>query len=745
MVELIRRQGVPALALAACVLLVTSALGQLAPSDAVPPKASSADSVPYVTTPYPDIAALKSAANNPANTDDLKAIQARVETIARFALPAIVNIQVSDGQGSGVIVSKDGYVLTAGHVSGTPNQKIQFILSNGRRVNGVTLGADNQFDSGMAKITEPGTYPYMPLGSTTKMAVGQWVMAMGHPGGYQVGRAPVLRLGKVLEVHKTDSDWFVQTDCPLIMGDSGGPVFDLNGEVVGINSKIGRSNISNIHVPIDTFTQTWERLAKGDEWGRPSPLFTRLTQKQDPPPVARATLGATAREESDGLEILSVRPNMALENGGVVAEDILTKIDGKVVRTLADLSDLLSQHKPGDQVVLDLLRKNQPIHVPVKLDASTDTPRSEPVSMRSAVSIKERFTSVSAAAGKSTVMIRAWDSATPHQAALGTVVSDDGYILTKASEIVGYSKLTVISSPGKEVAAKLVGYKEDLDLAMLKIDATGMIPVTFSDTRPAAGRRGAFGGGGGGGGRGGGRGQIPTVMTPIEPPAGAVRIDVGEWLASVDANASAGSALPPRAVGVISTARREVPGYNGFLGIGLADAPDQGGARITEVVSGSPAENAGLRVNDVVVAIEGKKISNGAELSTTIKLYTEGDAVRLYVTRGTDSMPLRAVLGDNLVKTMEDREIEILSGSVSKRAGYFSAVLQHDTVLKAYEMGGPIVDLEGHVLGINIARAGRTETFALPADVLKDAIPRLKSGDLAPLPTIPLPAPAAAE
>ena len=156
----------------------------------------------------------------------------------KYALPATVGLNVQDGQGSGVIVSKDGYVLTAGHVSGAPGTRVTVVLSNGTMVRAQALGANNGIDSGMVKITTPGEYPFVPLGSTMNLVAGQWVVALGHPGGYQVSRPPVLRLGRILTV-RGGPRGAVGTDCPLINGDSGGPLFDLDGRLIGINSRIG--------------------------------------------------------------------------------------------------------------------------------------------------------------------------------------------------------------------------------------------------------------------------------------------------------------------------------------------------------------------------------------------------------------------------------------------------------------------------------------------------------------------------
>ena len=312
---------------------------------------------PYSTTMISDLAGLKPAIDRPSSLADLKAIQDRVETIARHAMPAIVNLVVADGQGSGIIVSKDGYVLTAGHVSGLPNQRVQVRLSNGTVVEGKSLGMNDLMDSGMVKITTGGDYAFMPVGTIKDVQQGQWVMAMGHPGGFQAGRPPVVRLGKVLNIEAQKGEWFVQSDCPLIMGDSGGPLFDLNGYVIGINSKIGRATTSNVHVPIDTYTQTWERLARGDKWGLD--IMSLVGQSEGAPATApAATLSVVANDDPAGVVITKVKPDKACDKAGVAAEDVITKINNIVVKNLRDLSAELSKHKPGEPVSLELLRKD---------------------------------------------------------------------------------------------------------------------------------------------------------------------------------------------------------------------------------------------------------------------------------------------------------------------------------------------------------------------------------------------------
>jgi S1-C subfamily serine protease len=204
----------------------------------------------------------------PATVEELRAIEKQVQKVVDKVMPCVVNLRVGPGQGSGVIISEQGLILTAGHVSGTPNKKAIVVLTNGKNLEGKTLGQNTGIDSGMVKIVPEGKYPFLEMGKSSELKVGQWVVAIGHPGGFRPNRPPVVRLGRILYLDHIRG--IIQTDCALVGGDSGGPLFDMQGRVIGIHSRIGGSAITeNIHVPIDTFRQTFARLEKGESWGGP--------------------------------------------------------------------------------------------------------------------------------------------------------------------------------------------------------------------------------------------------------------------------------------------------------------------------------------------------------------------------------------------------------------------------------------------------------------------------------------------
>jgi serine protease Do len=278
------------------------------------------------------------------------------------------------------------------------------------------------------------------------------------------------------------------------------------------------------------------------------------------------------------------------------------------------------------------------------------------------------------------------------EAALGTVVARDGCVLTKASDLKG--KITCRLADGREFVARLVGVHEGHDLAMLKLDARGLIPV--DDWR-----------------------------TSKDDP-------VGSWVAS------AGPGGEPVAVGVISVAARKVlpsrlvqapdPAMTGYLGVGLEETDD--GVRISEIIAGSAAARAGLKVDDLIIAVAGKAVSGSKVLREALGRYKPGEVVAVRIKRGDDELDFEPRLGK---RPPARSDIQNNMGSeLSKRRGGFPNILQHDSVLRPKDCGGPLVDLDGKIVGINVARAGRTESYAIPAEVVRPLLPELMSGRLAP-------------
>jgi len=198
----------------------------------------------------------------PASIADLRVIEKHIKALAARVSPAVVAIEIGSGSGSGVVVSADGLVLTAGHVCGRRGRTARFTFPDGKTARGKTLGVDFESDTGFMQITDRGTWPHVAMGDLKQVRVGDWVLALGHPGGFDRQRSLVVRSGRILEL----ADDALQTDCAIGPGDSGGPLLDMAGRVIGIHDAISSSVSDNFHVPATEFYYTWEVLSKGTDW-----------------------------------------------------------------------------------------------------------------------------------------------------------------------------------------------------------------------------------------------------------------------------------------------------------------------------------------------------------------------------------------------------------------------------------------------------------------------------------------------
>ena len=276
-------------------------------------------------------------------------------------MPATVSLRVGNSQGSGVIIDREGRILTAGHVSGEVGRDATIIFPDGRRLHGKTLGANNGIDSGMAIITEKSDFTFVEMAKSATLKKGDWCLSLGHPGGYKPGRPPVVRLGRIQNL---DAKTLV-SDCALVGGDSGGPLFDMHGRVIGIHSRIGGRVNSNVHVPIDTYTRTWDRLAAGEVWGSVFSVFDFLKP-------AEAYLGIRSVMDKKSLRIESITPGSPAEKAGLKINDVIRKIDNQKLATPDELGAFLKARRPGTQINVYVQRGGKAVSVAVVLGKRSD-------------------------------------------------------------------------------------------------------------------------------------------------------------------------------------------------------------------------------------------------------------------------------------------------------------------------------------------------------------------------------------
>jgi len=285
----------------------------------------------------------------PQSLADLKAMETHFLSLIEQVLPTTVAVQVGPAQGSGVIINPEGYVLTAAHVSGEPGRTAWLVLHDGTRVSGTTLGVYRTLDAGLIKInqTDAGrVWPYAQMGESKDVATGQWCLAAGHPGGFQPNRPPVMRLGRVLSLNDNST---ITTDCTLIGGDSGGPLFGMDGSVIGVNSRIGNSLTINLHVPVNTFRDQWDRLARSDSWGH--------TPGREP------FLGVQGAPDSNDATIHRVFPGTPAADAGLKPGDLVLRFAGRRVTDFPTLQSFVSDEEPGNRVTLVIRRDDRTLEI----------------------------------------------------------------------------------------------------------------------------------------------------------------------------------------------------------------------------------------------------------------------------------------------------------------------------------------------------------------------------------------------
>jgi serine protease Do len=272
------------------------------------------------------------------------------------------------GAGSGFIVSPDGVILTNAHVVRDADE-VTVKLQDRREFRAKVLGSDPKTDVAVLKI-DAKNLPVVPIGNTRNLQVGEWVLAIGSPFGLEssVTAGVVSAKGRSLP---NDPVPFIQTDVAVNPGNSGGPLFNTRGEVVGINSQIysqtgGYQGLS-FAIPIDVAVRIKDQIV--------------ATGK-----VKHAKLGVQMRdvnqdfadsfklESPDGALVENVERGGAAEKAGIKSGDVIRKVNGQPIIGAGDLSGIVSVSKPGDRIGLDVWRDGKIVHVDATLGSANDKP-----------------------------------------------------------------------------------------------------------------------------------------------------------------------------------------------------------------------------------------------------------------------------------------------------------------------------------------------------------------------------------
>lgn len=697
------------------------------------------------------------AAPNVKNFKALQKLNQQIVSLSKKAQPATVCLIAKNGRGSGsgVVVSEDGLVLTAAHVTSSMQNGIIVIFPDGTRKEGKALGADYDRDAAMVQITEPGKYPFVDVGQSKNLKRNQWTIALGHSGGFDPMRKPPVRLGRVLANRQ-----FIVSDTAVIGGDSGGPLFDAQGKVIGIHSNIGRSLMENRHVPIDVFHNQWDDLKTGKTSGR---RFNSAQQNNGPSPD-QPVMGVQLADSDKGVRIEGVVPKSPAEKAGLKPGDVVKKINDKKVDSTEDMIKLVKNFKAGDEVSLNYHRDGEAQSAKVTLTsfrelsgepeekkeekpAKKEEPKKDkraedeqkpaeqkenkpkkkepkneaksgdkiedlikelmekaannngrlemtPELLEKMGGMEKLMEELQKRGGMGQVLPEGPDTffesslkalapvakknegssaivaIDGKMVALGTVISANGRLLTKDTE-TKKGKLTVRLGD-KNYDAKVLKRFPEQDLALLKIDATDLKPVRFQTTEPPLG----------------------SILTTI----GARNEPLGIGLLSV----------PGRAMAKV-----------GFIGIrgGQSDK----GVLIEQLVPKGAAEEAGLKDKDIITSIDGRKVDDHLEFGNLIRGRKAGDVLKVEYLRGDEARKATVKLKERAMpdNIRNDPRMKLSHGELSEKTSGYPDAIQHDIPLPPQLCGGPLFDLTGRCIGINVSRAGRTRTFAIPADEIQ--------------------------
>ena len=666
-------------------------------------------------------------------------------TVALFSLGG-------GGSGSGVVVSEDGLILTAAHVVESLNGEVVVMFPDGTRKNGEILGGEFDRDAAMVRITEEGEYPFVELAEDGTLQRNQWCVALGHPGGFDPTRTPPIRLGRVLAVGN-----FIESDCAVVGGDSGGPLFDVEGQLIGIHSNIGATLSQNRHVPLSVYREHWDMMLEGKRKG------SRFASKPQGDPD-RAVMGVQLGDPGPkgGVRVMGVMEGSPAEKAGLKEGDVIMAFAGKKVRDRDGLMAVAGKLDAGKKVRLMYEREGKRRRTELKLvrmaelmggGASKDEPaekkRDEPAEKKAeskpdapkldleqllrqamkdggdlkltreqlealggpeemAKAIREMmekmgpeelkklaeqapsielqdpfFSSVMSAlepvvskADRSTVTVLVDGK----PVALGTVVSEDGWILTKSEETLEGELDVRLGDESYEAA--VVQRFPRRDLVLLSIDAAGLKPVRWVKDED--------------------------------------KLRLGTLLTSPSADGEA------MGVGVISVKKRALADI-GFLGIRSEKVED--GIRVAEVVAKSSAAKSGIKAGDVIVKLEGESVGDPLEFSNHVRGLRAGDVMELEIERDGDRKSVSVELGSRPEGPTSDRfrRMNEMAGPLSSRSSGYPLVIQHDMPLLPEQCGGPVLNLRGECIGINVSRAGRVKTLAIPSSDILELLEQAES------------------
>ena len=657
--------------------------------------------------------------SDPTQFAKLVELDTRTRAVSEIVVESTVCIEIGvdfrEGHGSGTIISKDGLILTAGHVGERSGLDCEITLADGRKLEAVTLGQifltqahrGLDFDIGLVRLLDPpDDLTVAPISSSGSVERGEWVVAAGWVADVpETGQRAPVRIGRIQERMGPR----LRLDAPFNGGDSGGGLFDLDGQLVGVISACGGIPNINFATPIDLYEFTKPLMLGGTTYSDPMPELEMMIVE------VYKRLDEAERRMSDGLyrQVVARMDRMTsnpmwqntphvwfhaacghgrfarhaygLGEIGLLDEEIekaWERLDRAITLGWWDLDHLQNDSD------LAVLRKITPERWQDLLERVP-----EMIDWRSWVQMERSFSRGRKRTGSVDVdhlsdalregVLKIADQRTT--ISLGTLV-EDNLVLTKASSLPTRQRLRGIDYRDREYDLTLVYQDPAFDLAVLEIGPNDLTPMQFqTDKTP----------------------ELGEVLLCVNAPGQAV--------------VSARSA-----VGTPDSGDPESP----FLGVEMSRFEENDrGVTIAGILPDGAAMAAGLRAGDLIVRVNGSEV--GQSLREALQLFRVGDRVQVAIERDGVEMTVpvqlrrRPEYADGLPTPFGNDIVE-----ANERRTGFGPAIRHDALLGPRDVGAPLVDLQGRVIGLQIAHADRSTNWALPAATLRsvlDEIPQRPS------------------
>jgi serine protease Do len=280
--------------------------------------------------------------------------------------------------GSGFVIDADGYIVTNNHVIANAAE-VTVVFSDNTRLPATIVGRDSKIDLALLKVKPTKKLVAVPFGDSDALRVGDWLIAIGNPFGLGGSVSAGIVSARGRNINAGPFDDFIQTDAAINRGNSGGPLFNTKGEVVGINSAIFSPTGANIGIGFAIPSSLAEPIIKQlRQTGRAQRAWLGVKIQQVSEPIADS-LGLPSPR---GALVLDISPQSPADGSGIVIGDVITKFDGREVKEMHELPRLVADTKIGKKVEVEVVRKGRPEKISMTLTEQPSDGDDAPLPMK---------------------------------------------------------------------------------------------------------------------------------------------------------------------------------------------------------------------------------------------------------------------------------------------------------------------------------------------------------------------------